>query len=139
MTGFYEDDPPKEKEYRVKYNSNNSGGNWWLKDEDWKKLEEAGWKVYWAKDEGKSERWLGALATQAEKEFDTMKEAILEFEKVTGQCATDQGCNCCGEPHDFSYIKKDGSHDYYDGTSVLNEFADSKEELLARLLRSRLS
>lgn len=29
------------------YDSNNSGGYWWLKDEDWKKLEEAGWTVMW--------------------------------------------------------------------------------------------
>jgi len=30
------------------YDSNNSGGSWWLKDEDWKALEEAGWTVHWA-------------------------------------------------------------------------------------------
>lgn len=32
----------------VEYNSNNSGGSWWLDDEDWKALEQAGWKVHWA-------------------------------------------------------------------------------------------
>ena len=32
----------------VEYSSNNSGGSWWLKDEDWKALEAAGWKVVWA-------------------------------------------------------------------------------------------
>lgn len=32
----------------VEYTSNNSGGRWWLKDEDWKALEKAGWKVVWA-------------------------------------------------------------------------------------------
>lgn len=32
----------------VEYNSNNSGGSWWLKDEHWKALEAAGWKVQWA-------------------------------------------------------------------------------------------
>lgn len=31
----------------VEYDSNNSGGHWWLKDEDWKALEAAGWKVVW--------------------------------------------------------------------------------------------
>lgn len=32
----------------VEYSSNNSGGNWWLKDEDWHALEKAGWVVHWA-------------------------------------------------------------------------------------------
>lgn len=32
----------------VEYSSNNSGGSWWLKDEDWKSLEAGGWKVEWA-------------------------------------------------------------------------------------------
>lgn len=33
----------------VEYDSNNSGGRWWLKDEDWFALEKAGWKVGWFK------------------------------------------------------------------------------------------
>ena len=36
-----------ETTYRVEYNSNNSGGNWWLSDDDWRKLEAAGWTVAW--------------------------------------------------------------------------------------------
>lgn len=32
----------------VEYDSNNSGGDWWLSDDDWKALEKAGWKVAWA-------------------------------------------------------------------------------------------
>lgn len=32
----------------VEYDSNNSGGHWWLRDEHWKSLEKAGWKVQWA-------------------------------------------------------------------------------------------
>lgn len=31
----------------VEYESNNSGGEWWLDDADWAKLEEAGWVVAW--------------------------------------------------------------------------------------------
>lgn len=31
----------------VEYQSNDSGGEWWLKDEDWENLEKAGWKVQW--------------------------------------------------------------------------------------------
>jgi hypothetical protein len=29
------------------YEANNSGGEWWLKDEDWQALEDAGWVVHW--------------------------------------------------------------------------------------------
>jgi len=35
----------------IEYNSNNSGGSWWLTDEDWWKLENAGWNVKWASHE----------------------------------------------------------------------------------------
>ena len=31
----------------VEYITNNSGGSWWLSDDDWKALEAAGWKVEW--------------------------------------------------------------------------------------------
>lgn len=31
----------------VEYDSNNSGGRWWLTDKDWFALEHAGWKVAW--------------------------------------------------------------------------------------------
>lgn len=35
----------------VEYNPNNSGGHWWLTDDDWRALEKAGWKVQWASTE----------------------------------------------------------------------------------------
>ena len=31
----------------VEYSHNNSGGHWWLTDDDWRELEKAGWKVEW--------------------------------------------------------------------------------------------
>ncbi len=93
---------------KVSYSSNNSGGHWWLKDKDWKNLEKAGWTVEWAKDNyykktalDSSNRWLGALATAAYKDFPTIKMAIAEWEHVTGQNADDEGCHCCGRPHEF--------------------------------------
>jgi hypothetical protein len=84
---------------KIEYDSNNSGGSWWLKDSDWEALEKAGWKVKWKKNG----RWLGALAMSAEKEFDTPADAIGEFERITGQDASDEGCNCCGAPHTFTW------------------------------------
>lgn len=32
----------------IEYASNNSGGDWWLEDNDWRALEKAGWIVQWA-------------------------------------------------------------------------------------------
>ena len=31
----------------TEYDSNNSGGSWWLSDQNWIDLEQAGWKVEW--------------------------------------------------------------------------------------------
>ncbi len=93
----------------IKYRSNNSGGDWWLKDKDWKALAEAGWGVEWVKggkhlftDKGGT-RWLGALATSASKDFPTVRECLQEFERITRQDVSDKGCGCCGAPHSFSW------------------------------------
>lgn len=101
----------------VKYTSNNSGGSWWLTDDDWKKLEEAGWYVYWggwnedytdrkcnSAEEAEEHRWLGCLAKEATKEFNgllSIHQAKKEFEEITN-CNVDlEGCPCCGQPHYF--------------------------------------
>lgn len=89
---------------RVIYVSNNSGGDWWLTDEDWKKLESAGWKVAWRKDGSfgvKDGRFLGALACEASKEFSNVEAAIDEWEEITGKDPYAEGCSCCGAPHYF--------------------------------------
>lgn len=116
----------------VEYDSNNSGGSWWLKDEDWYNLEKAGWDVDWYKDRESSmgmsygERWLDGLAGGAKKDFPTPKDAILEFEKITGQDASDEGCSCCGPPHCFSW--KDGEdYGYASGEDVLQILHDLDE------------
>ena len=105
---------------RITYDSNNSGGRWWLTDQQWKDLEAAGWTVHWYKDEDPTRpfslrtstdgRWLGALAGSASKDFQTMRDAIEEWERITGESSTDLGCySCCGPPHSFS----DGVGEYY--------------------------
>ena len=122
----------------VEYDSNNSGGRWWLDDSQWIALEQAGWEVEWgglyfcheryrwmAVPEGKDEphetvqechghrrrdsaaevapdeRFLGALATKARRTGLPLREAIEEWERVTGQNAASLGCSCCGTPHYF--------------------------------------
>lgn len=93
----------------VKYSSNNSGGYWWLTDEDWRNLEAAGWVVDWVKDgsgyRGRDKddptRFLGALATSA-KRYDVREpNAIAEWTAITGQDPDEEGCPCCGQPHSF--------------------------------------
>jgi len=44
---------------------------------------------------------LGALAKEASKMFLSIEDAQAEFEKITKQNVTDEGCRCCGEPHYF--------------------------------------
>jgi hypothetical protein len=99
---------------RVEYHSNNSGGSWWLDDDDWKALEAAGWKVEWAASNEilgqKQERWLGALATTASREGLSLQDAVAEWEKATGETSTDAGCACCGQPHNFTLYDDDGKY-----------------------------
>lgn len=128
------------------YSSNNSGGSWWLRDEDWGALERAGWVVHWvhdiddpshSHDEGtgtrkvifgehyhgygddvliavkpSGDRWLGALARSAAFETNDPEAAIEDWAVLTGQNPTDEGCNCCGEPHSFEYRAPNGETKY---------------------------
>lgn len=104
--------------YEVEYSSNNSGGVWWLTDEDWKALEEAGWEVDWYADrkspfggEYQGGRFLDALAAnastvvEASDAYDAEEKAIAMWEEITVEDAYDQGCECCGPPHYFSAYK----------------------------------
>lgn len=105
---------------RVEYSSNNSGGGWWLSDDDWKALENAGWKVNWVRNQPEGpfhrngeDRWLGGLARDATLYGATMREAIDSFELATAQSSAALGCNCCGPPHNFSFYGDHGETEYY--------------------------
>lgn len=105
---------------KVTYSSNNSGGSWWLADEDWLALEKAGWKIEWYADrEGrlvKQDRFLGALASYAVREnVASIGEAIEEWESITGEFASALGCSCCGPPHNFTLY--DDNDNYVDSWS----------------------
>lgn len=91
---------------KVEYSSHNSGGHWWVDDDGWKALEKAGWKVDWEVG-----RWLDALATSATKEnCANIKEAVDEWERLTGCSSTDAGCPCCGPPHHFTLYDDNGEY-----------------------------
>lgn len=88
----------------IEYSSNNSGGSWWLTEDDWLNLENAGWEVDWVKDinyyKGQT-TFLGSTAMHARRYGLSEEQAIAEFERVTDQNAEDPGCSCCGQPHLF--------------------------------------
>lgn len=101
----------------IEYSSNNSGGDWWLTDQNWKDLERAGWEVDWISDEKDTvfndvggERFLGALATRARRHGVSLRVAKAEFEDVTGEDPDAGGCDCCGQPHYFGEYNDDGSY-----------------------------
>lgn len=91
---------------RIQYSSNNSGGSWWLSEADRKALEAAGWLVEWSEWERGRHSWSwsdsGTPAHYAWAPVGmTEDQACEDFERVTGQSPDAQGCNCCGQPHNF--------------------------------------
>lgn len=151
----------------VRYNTNNSGGSYWLTSDDWQKLRDAGWRLEdWGNayyENGNSiadESGLPKVKYEADvynavggyKMFNTIQEAISEFEELTGQDVSDEGCNCCGPPHSFTWgrdiitrLPKEELHeqDYNcaSGEDLLKYMYDSetanlsKRELLERARR----
>ena len=90
----------------VTYSTNNSGGNFWLSDQDWINLENAGWEVEWIKDQTgrsgvKNDRFMAALATSAIRRGLSERMAIAEWQDIVGQDPDEEGCPCCGGPHSF--------------------------------------
>jgi len=64
-------------------------------------------------------RYMGAVATEASKTFPNARSAIDGFEQLTGMNAADEGCNCCGPPHSFTFTTPDGNSEYASGDDVL--------------------
>ena len=73
-----------------------------------------------AKTAGKKGLYLGAMAKYATKDFPTMADAIREWEKLTGKEASDNGCSCCGPPHNFS-----GGNEYASGDEIVGILYES--------------
>lgn len=106
------------EEFVVEYSTNNSGGSYWLRDKDWEALRNAGWLLMdWDNAVYTNGRYVvdkSGLPTvsapakienahYAFKKFTSITEALKEFEELTGQDVTDEGCNCCGAPHSFTW------------------------------------
>lgn len=99
--------------FEVQYSSNNSGGYFWVDAEYGKLMENAGWDVdYIQKDSTLYDE--GEQVYHARKIFEAIAEdvaiatAIAEFEYITGQDASAEGCPCCGPPHSFyTYLHRE--------------------------------
>jgi hypothetical protein len=130
----------------VKYATNNSGGDWWISDDGWRALADAGWDVEWFADKDddphglhlRDGRFLGALANYASKDFPTPKDAIEEFQRVTGCDASADGCSCCGPPHAFSWKDASGGG-YASGSEILAILHPEFGSLTLREAYDRLS
>lgn len=123
----------------IEYNTNNSGGSFWLTTAQWVALEKAGWRVYWVSekngdtylfddgdfirdetgmpvqaetDSTKAGSWLGAKAMSACLSGVTLEKAIEQWEEITGQAADAPGCFCCGQPHNFIEYDDNGKIRY---------------------------
>ena len=87
----------------------------------------------WEDVEKHKGHYLGSLTKEASKDFSSVKEALLEFQEITGQTVMNEGCNCCGAPHRFEW--EDGSCSGEEcGVHLYGEDAKlSKEELIKKL------
>ncbi len=99
------------------YSANNSGGGDWLTADNWSALEKAGWKLFgfgdFVYDNGCYVYEIDGLPKRLQKSdriqyafkfFDTIEDAIEEFERVAEQNYEDEGCECCGSPHSISEV-----------------------------------
>ena len=130
----------------VRYSSNNSGGDWWLTDEDWRALEREGWTVEWVASDPATfkfldpdKRWLGALATAASKAFPDpyIANAVRDWERITGHNASALGCTCCGPPHSFSAEDVGwGEGGYASGPEIAFVLDESDGDTVTRLRKS---
>ena len=73
---------------------NNSGGSDWLSDQNLLDLQSKGWKM------GDHKRRWGPRAGYPYQISRLLpeREALAEFEDVTGYTGYERGCDCCGSP-----------------------------------------
>lgn len=142
------------KKIMVEYSSNNSGGSWWVNTKQWKKLEKNGWKLFNSddflytpkgdyqlgkdklpkrKEPREKDSMFGQYAHYAFKFFSSPSEAIKEFESLTGLDTTDEGCNCCGAPHSFSWEGGYCSGDDCSQYLFEEDYGLTKRQLLEKL------
>lgn len=78
------------------------------------------------------DRWLGALAKEASKDFESPGQALREFEAITKQDVSDEGCNCCGSPHSFNWGETGKDYSYVSGEGCLEYLYPDKQTSLSK-------
>lgn len=89
-----------------------------MTEDDWQKLEKAGWKLFgfddfeytnagsYVVEDGFPKKKSNSRTKNPHygfKYFNSITDALVEFEELTGQDVSEEGCNCCGAPHSFSW------------------------------------
>ena len=143
----------------IEYRSNNSGGIWWLEEKEWEALEKAGWKVkrkgafvwtdngdhaydeegYPIWDENKDEKFkVSDVPQYAFFKSDSVTTALKSWQEATGMDVTDEGCNCCGAPHSFSWEGGYGSGQGLEQYLFSADYSSmTRKELIERLEGSK--
>lgn len=91
--------------FKYEFHESNSGGYHRLSEKNYRDLHAAGWsaRMYCFdadQDETDIDQMLfdGLSRPYMSKEFPTIRAAVEEWEKITGQDFFEQGCTCCGPP-----------------------------------------
>lgn len=72
---------------KVIYDSNNSGGFFWIDGDDIAKMEAAGWKHH------SYMKWM--------LDAESVESAKEQWAALLNMDPDEIGCECCGPPHDF--------------------------------------
>lgn len=86
----------------IEFSENNSGGSFWLSEENYQALKDIGWE-----GEGivPGERYAGRTLTRTGV---SRRVALAEFEDATGWSPYEEGCDCCGQPFNFYEYDENG-------------------------------
>lgn len=95
-------DPSTIETAGVRLSLNNSGGKWWLKENDELGLKNAGWKVNIAHGVG------GRHVAHAFLIGADIETALKSFRQATHFTGRELGCNCCGVPFSFVQYSQEG-------------------------------
>jgi hypothetical protein len=82
----------------IQFYENNSGGYRRLTENNWEALAKNGWDI---RNFNSRPSKSGPYAS---KEFNSVKDAIDEWESLTDLNSKDPGCSCCGDCYEFYSI-----------------------------------
>lgn len=86
----------------IEFSENNSGGSFWLNEQNYADLMAAGWE-----GEGiiPDDRYSGRRLRRSGVSH---RVALAEFWDITGWNPDEEGCGCCGQPFNFYEYDDEG-------------------------------